>query len=368
MALTDTRVRTLKPAKGRAECLAADGNGLYIRVRVGHDISRTWQFRRKEAGRLSIETLGTYPELSIKEARLKAAELATKRRTHSPTVKKAAEQWLTERVDQALRTAEPIRRYVERAIVPELGSWRVRDVEPADVARIVRAFRDQTAKSAKARADGRPAARALLGVLKGLFGYCVANGWISQSPAAPITHAVIGAPSKARDRVLTDEEIRTVMTTEAMQGPVLRFLLLTGVRIGEAYNGHRDGQHWIVPPSVAKNGREHRVWLSSLALAQLERHSWAAQKFHVQHWLTANAGGWSAHDLRRTFSTRINAMGVPVYVVEKMLNHTFDGVMAVYNHAAYDAERREALEAWSRWLGNLVSKQPADVVPLRQVV
>jgi hypothetical protein len=95
---------------------------------------------------------------------------------------------------------------------------RVRDVEPADVASIVRAFRDRATKSAKASADGRPAARALLGVLKGLFGYCVANGWISQLPAAPITQAVIGAPSKARDRVLTDDEIRLVMTTELLQG------------------------------------------------------------------------------------------------------------------------------------------------------
>jgi hypothetical protein len=70
--------------------------------------------------------------------------------------------------------------------------------------------------------------------------------------------------------------------------------------------------------------------------------------------------------LRRTFSTRINAMGVPGYVVEKMLNRTFDGVMAVYNHATYDAERRQALEAWSAWLADLVEKRPADVVPLRQ--
>ena len=367
MSLTDTRLRTLKPAKGKAECLVADGNGLYVRIRAGQDIRRTWQFRRKEGGRLSIETLGTYPELSIREARLKAAELATKRRIHSPTIEEAAQQWLTERVDQTLRTAEPIRSYVERAIIPELGSWRVRDVEPSDVARIVRAFRDQAAKSAKASADGRPAARALLGVLKGLFGYCVANGWISQSPAAPITQAVIGAPSKARNRVLTDDEIRLVMTTEALQGPVLRFLLLTGLRISEAYNGHREGQHWVVPAGAAKNGREHRVWLSELALAQLESHPWGAQKFHVQHWITATADGWTAHDLRRTFSTRCNGMGVPVYVVEKMLNHSFDGVMAVYNQASYDAERQQALEAWSTWLKGLVEQRPADVVSLRQV-
>ena len=40
MALTDTRLRTLKP-KGRAECLVADGNGLYIRIRVKRsDLSR----------------------------------------------------------------------------------------------------------------------------------------------------------------------------------------------------------------------------------------------------------------------------------------------------------------------------------------
>ena len=94
MSLTDTRLRTLKP-KGRAECLIADGNGLYIRIRVGQgDVSRTWQFRRKANGRLSIKILGAYPELSIREARFKAAELATKRSAYSPTVEEAANQWL----------------------------------------------------------------------------------------------------------------------------------------------------------------------------------------------------------------------------------------------------------------------------------
>jgi hypothetical protein len=79
MALTDTRLRTLKPGKGKSERLVADGNGLYLRLRAARcTFTRTWQFRRKVKGRPSITTLGTYPELSIKEARLKAAELATK--------------------------------------------------------------------------------------------------------------------------------------------------------------------------------------------------------------------------------------------------------------------------------------------------
>ena len=366
MALTDTRLRTLKP-KGRAECLVTDGHGLYIRIRANRgEFSRTWQFRRKEAGRLTITTLGTYPGLSIKEARLKAAELATKRSGHSPTVQEAAEQWLAERVDHTHRKSDQVRGYVDRAIIPELGSKRVRDVEASDVAAVIRRYRDRVAKLPRARTGGRPAARALLAVFKGLFSYAVANGWASQSPASQITSVVAGQPPTARSRVLSDDEIRFVLTTTIKQGPVMRFLLLTGLRLGEAYNGHRDGQYWVVPGTASKNGREHTVWLSDLALAQLEAHPWAARREAVQVWLAKNAGGWTAHDLRRTFSTRNHSMGVAPYVVEKMLNHTFDGMMSVYNHATYDAERREALEAWSAWLSGMAGAQPADVVNLRE--
>ncbi len=365
MALTDTRLRTLKP-KGRAECLVADGNGLYIRIRAkGEDFTRTWQFRRKDAGRLTVTTLGIYPDVSIKEARLKAAELATKRSTYSPTVKEAVDQWLAERVDHTHRKADQVRGYADRAIIPELGDRRVRDVEPSDIAGVIRRYRDRVAKLRRGRAGGRPAARALLAVFKGLFGYAVANGWLSHSPAAQLTAAVTGQPPEARSRVLSDDEIRFVMTTTNNRGPVMRFLLLTGLRLGEAYNGHREGQYWVVPGIASKNGRQHSVWLSDLALAQLEAHPWDARREAVQVWLKNNAGGWTAHDLRRTFSTRNHAMGVAPYIVEKMLNHSFDGMMAVYNHASYDTERREALEAWSAWLKGLAAAQPAGVVNLR---
>jgi integrase len=367
MALNDTRLRNLKPSSGKAERLVADGNGLYIRVRAGEGkVTRTWQFRRREGGKVTVTTLGTYPQLPILEARQKALELATKGKSYSPTVELAAEQWLSERIDHTHRKAGLIRGYVERAVIPALGSRRVRDIEPSEIATVVRDYRDRTGKKAAAHKGGRTAARALLGVFKGLFGYAVANGWIKLSPAAQLTAAVVGPPGAARTRVLSDDEISFVMTTGIRQGPVLRFLLLTGLRIGEAYNGHREGQFWVVPPEFSKNKREHRVWLSDLALAQLDRHPWEAPRFDVQHWLADNSGGWCAHDLRRTFSTRNNAMGVPPYIVERMLNHIFDGVMAVYNHATYEAERRQALGAWSTWLKGLVEKQPADVVSLRQ--
>jgi integrase len=365
MALTDTRLRTLKPAKGKDERLVADGNGLYIRVRTSRgEFSRTWQFRRKEKGRPSITTLGTYPELSVKEARLKAAELATKRKMRNETVEEVAGQWLAERVDHTHRKADQVRGYVDRAIIPELGERRVREIEPSDIARVIRSYRDRVAKLPRGRTGGRPAARALLAVFKGLFGYAVANGLITISPATQLTAAITGAPPQARDRVLTDDEIRFVMESGHRAGPPMRFLLATGMRLGEAYQGQRNGQYWLIPPALAKNGREHRVWLSEVALPQLDAYPWQIPREGLQQWLKENAGGWTAHDLRRTFSTCNNAMGVAPYVVEKMLNHTFDGTMSVYNHATYDTERRAALEAWSAWLLRLIDP-PADVVPLR---
>ena len=102
---------------------------------------------------------------------------------------------------------------------------------------------------------------------------------------------------------------------------MLRFLLATGLRIGEAYNGHREGQYWVVPVGAAKNRGCAPRLVGDLALAQIEQRPWTGRAV-VQAWVTAHAGGWTAHDLRRTFATRINGMGAAPHVVEKMLNHT----------------------------------------------
>ena len=56
------------------------------------------------------------------------------------------------------------------------------------------------------------------------------------------------------------------------------------------------------------------------------------------------------------------------YVVDKVLNHsggTIRGVAAVYNRFAYFEERRTALEAWGRYVTNLVAPGAANVVELR---
>ena len=44
---------------------------------------------------------------------------------------------------------------------------------------------------------------------------------------------------------------------------------------------------------------------------------------------------WTLHDLRRTFATTLNNMGIAPHVVEQLLGHSLGGVMAVYNRSQY---------------------------------
>ena len=55
---------------------------------------------------------------------------------------------------------------------------------------------------------------------------------------------------------------------------------------------------------------------------------------------------FTPHDLRRTFASRMADLGVAPHVIEKILNHKLEGMMAVYNHAEYMPEREAAMKLW----------------------
>ncbi|WP_247877996.1 tyrosine-type recombinase/integrase [Azospirillum sp. TSO22-1] len=73
---------------------------------------------------------------------------------------------------------------------------------------------------------------------------------------------------------------------------------------------------------------------------------------------------WRFHDLRRTAATMMAELGVPLHVVDKILNHsqgTIKGVAAIYNRHQYLEERKQALAAWADRLIQL----PAEREPLK---
>jgi integrase len=71
---------------------------------------------------------------------------------------------------------------------------------------------------------------------------------------------------------------------------------------------------------------------------------------------------WTLHDLRRTFATNLAALGVPIQVTEKLLNHisgTAGGIVAVYQRPTYENEMRDAVEKWEVFLEILMREKTA---------
>jgi integrase len=74
------------------------------------------------------------------------------------------------------------------------------------------------------------------------------------------------------------------------------------------------------------------------------------------------------HDLRRTVASLMTGMGISRLTVSKILNHVESDVTAIYDRHSYDAEKRQALEAWALRLKEIIAGRKAEdrkVVPLR---
>lgn len=65
MSLTTKTIANLKPKESRYSI--ADGNGLTLRVQPSG--SKSWGFRSHHSGRITDETIGHWPEMSLKQAR-----------------------------------------------------------------------------------------------------------------------------------------------------------------------------------------------------------------------------------------------------------------------------------------------------------
>ena len=195
---------------------------------------------------------------------------------------------------------------------------------------------------------GPRAADQLRSQLKKLFSYAAELGYIDVNPMLDVSRRISGYIPKARDRVLTDDEIRWLWDLEHDNARVLKFLLLTGLRISEAQKGLLEKNRWVVPAEISKNGRASWVYLTKSAQAQLPLPRCTST--NVQAWLKrklikegyATETRFTPHDLRRTAATRMADNGIEPFIVERALNHTLEGVMAVYNRAEYAEERIEA--------------------------
>jgi integrase len=389
MALTDTALKALKPKE--KVYTVTDDRGLYVEVFPTGGIA--WRYRYRLNGKYEKLTLGKYPALSLKNARIKRDEAASqialgqspaqqKKRAkvaaaNATTVSEFAERFFREIQTKDRKDCTIPRRYLDKDILPFIGEKPMCEVTAEDVRSIIWRKKDHGFDAA---------AGAIRGVLKRLCDYAVTCGVLSSNPvlALPMRHI---HKATSRDRALSTDEIGVFLRAVYASNIrtqfkiALHLILLTMVRKSELLlarweHVHLDTAEWHIPAENSKTGKPHIVYLSQQAIAlfnELRGLSTGSElvmpgrgsltkpfAHNCINTALKNAlkgqdiPAFTIHDMRRTASTRLNENGWNSDVVEKALNHTIGGVRGVYNRAEYADPRREMLQFWADTIEKLV--------------
>jgi len=419
--LTQRAVDTLKPpATGRVEYWDSHLPGFGLRV-AGSG-RKTWVAMYRVGSKLVRETVGTLALIpNVAEARDRARESMQKARAGKNPVAERRERELAAKIKaEALpdtfravatryldryakkntkpTTWQELQRQLEVDVFPKWGERPIASITRQEVTALL----DGIANRGSPVQANRTLAR-----LKTLFKWVLDEELIPADPTARVRKVV---KETARDRTLTDDEIRLFWAGCDKLGwpfgPMYKLLLLTAQRRDEVGGVEWseidfDRRVWTIPREKAKNDRAHEVHLSWLAIEVLDRLPKIGDRYVLttsgarpvsgfsrskerldRHMLDlsraefAEAGkdpdraaidDWILHDRRRTATTGMARLNIPPHVVDKILNHvsgSIRGVAAVYNRHSYVDERRAALEAWSRHVESLIRPTPSNVVEL----
>lgn len=293
--------------------------------------------------------------------------------------------------------------FINREINPKWGRRRIRSISRHDIVKLIDGIaEDQLDSEGKLLQAGRPqSAVRVRALLSKAFSWFAAKAIVTENPFRDIE---VPAPPRARDRVLSEGEIRWLWAATAAVGwpfgDLARLLLLTGQRRDEvAASEWRElsvpDATWSIPPERTKNGRrqvlplapqvisilgalprvvdkkqggkeEPKFVLSTNAETPVSGYSRAKKKIDEKMLEAArketadpklSIEPWTLHDLRRTAASGMAGLGIAVHVVEAVLNHksgVISGVAAIYNRHDYAREKRQALEAWANRLDEIV--------------
>jgi integrase len=407
-AFTNKTIEAFKPHESRREIPDPALSGLYMLVQPSG--AKSWALRYRYAGKTKKLTLGKWPILGLADARAAASDAiglleygsdpsAAKKRakanridaeiTGRDTVKVIFDRY-AERYLSKLKTGNQVKRSMEREFLPDFGDCDIGEVTKRDVIDII----EEIFHSGRETLSNR-----VRSYLSGFFNWCLARDLISVSPVQGVPKF---ATETARTRYLSDDEIRWFWLACERAGypwkQAGQTLLLTGQRLGEVLgmnDGELYGNIWKLPADRTKNGRQHDVPLSQAVqdilndivrvdsparlvftttgntpvsghfkarnrlarfmkeIATVER----GEEVEIEH--------WNLHDLRRTAATNMARLSIPVRVTEAALNHvsgTGGGIVAVYQRHDYADEKRGAMDAWARFVADLVTDGPDSVL------
>lgn len=423
MNFTDRFIRNLKPESKIKDIRG--GRGFGIRVRPDGTKVFFYGYNSPVTGSRRFFTLGEYPDLSLEDARIKYGDaykivkaggdpLETKHaeqvaHRNSLSVKELIKEYIDRHAKKNKRSWKEDDRILQKDVVPMLGNRKAHDVTKGDIIILLEKIVDRGAPHA---------ANNTFKILRKLFNWAVEKDRLIISPCMSIK---LPTKVESRDRALSVDEIK-IFWTALDAGPLttgtvgismsnqvkhaLKLILITAQRPGEVSGMHTseiDGDWWTIPSERSKNGKPHRVPLTSFAheiIAQsilevkkardipldkeykgyifpcphrakdkpMERHALSrALKRNEKDGLTLGVAPFTPHDLRRTTGTRLAEMRFMDAEIDALLNHQKEGIIKVYNLYRYDKEKVVALETWERKLKSLITNDHnGKVVPIHK--
>ena len=379
--LTDRYVKAIQPPQvGRTEVIDLVQPGL--RLRVTSKGAMSWSVALRVAGRMRRFTIGPYPEISLGDARRRAASMMPEIRDGHDPVKKSRQERLTTAAPNGINLTEAIDAYADA----RLGNRRTGDTIVRDLKRDLGALLDAPVKDITTpmlativdrKAKTAPIqANRLVASMKPFW------RWLATRQHCDVDAAsILEKPSteRARDRVLSQKEIAAIWQATTKMSwywrDCYRLLLLTAQRRSEAAamawaEIGFDSAQWVIPAERTKTGVEHIVHLSEPTLAIVSdlqvKQSTDTDLIFTTTGKTPISGfskskreldqlsgvdNWKIHDFRRTAVSHMADIGIDPTVADRVLNHVAAGSMStvqrVYQRSSMLQQRRRALDAWA---------------------
>ncbi|WP_038207942.1 tyrosine-type recombinase/integrase [Xenophilus azovorans] len=385
MKLSDVKVKNLK-AVGKH----ADGKGLYLLVAATG--AKYWRLKYRYGGKEKLLALGTYPEVTLAQARdkrtdarralaegvdpgeLKKQAKALIAFNAENTFKSVSIEWMDhQRSRWSEDTAAAIKASLETHAYPTLGSRPIANLAARDVMAVVKGVESTGARDMAGRVLQR---------IKAVFRFAVTHDKIKHNPMLDLVQSEILKPYKVKHRAaIALEELPDFLRKLGSYGGdphtknAMWFLILTATRSGEA-RGARwaeiDAKIWRIPAARMKMDRDHVIPLSRQALEVLDamkpltgdRELIFPSPYYPSKSLSENTfnsmlarmgfGEATVHGFRSLFSTIANEAGHNADAIERALAHAErNEVRAAYDRGIRLQERQKLMQWWADYLDGL---------------
>lgn len=398
--LTDRKLKSLLGVRAEKLTKISDGGGLMVRITKAGAI--TWLYKYRLGGRETeaiLATLGKYPDLTLAKARemrdqcrrwlaegrdpQRMLKLDRETTLKPVTVKDALEYWLTEYVDGNLVNAVRYRERFEIHVYPYIGDMALSDCETHYWLKCL----------ARTKKKAPSVAGMILQMSQQAFKFCRIRRYAVCNALDGLSAQDIGVKHNKRKRVLTNRELTDLVVAlnsdffSPYYQELFYLLVVFGartveVRLSGVNEWDLNAMLWTVPEAHSKTGEKiirpipERILPRIKRLKEVNKKSGYLLGEFKENTAVSSTGGrvcerlghserWRLHDLRRTFSTGMNDLGIPPHIVELLLGHSLGGVMAVYNRSQYLPEKLDALNKWIDRLELLADNGKSNVTILR---